>query len=208
MKNLAAAALVAFLALPVAAQNRDSLIDECANERNVFSSQIQRDACSALLNSGQLSAAQRAAAYGLRLLAWRAEGFHRFALEDADEWLRITPNDPEAHYRRGVVLSEMTHFQEAIASFDRALRIQPGAADALADRGTAYAGLGQHERAMRDFAEALRLDPRNVLAYTNRAELHNAMGNIEAELEDLEKAAALTLENARAAATRPRRPAR
>ena len=51
---------------------------------------------------------------------------YEMALKDADEAVRLVPNWPKGHTRRGAALMGMTLFEEARKAFEHALTLEPG----------------------------------------------------------------------------------
>lgn len=74
-------------------------------------------------------------------------------------------DDDQAWYIRGVLLSSLKKYEEAISSFDVALKINPNHQKAWHKKGIAYYLLDFYERATDSFERALEIDPDNYLCW-------------------------------------------
>jgi len=81
------------------------------------------------------------------------------ALADADEAVRIAPDDPDASLVRVKALLELRRFAEVVAACDDALGRGRRSADLLEVRGLARANREDYPGAIRDYTLALTLDP-------------------------------------------------
>ncbi len=70
---------------------------------------------------------------------------------------------------KGVVLTKIGKYKEAISCFDRAIKIKPNVSDVWSNKGIVLFKLHKYERAMRAFDKALQLNPYNKKA-THRRE--------------------------------------
>ena len=91
------------------------------------------------------------------------------ALAAYDRILAAQPDNFEALYNRGVILSQQQQFEEALVALDRALALQPGAAATWYNRGVVLVGLERHREALDSYDRALALDPGYLPAESNRA---------------------------------------
>jgi protein O-GlcNAc transferase len=90
------------------------------------------------------------------------------ALAAYDQVLAAQPGSFEAHYNRGVILSQLQRFEESLAALDRAVALQPGAAATWYNRGVVLVGLERHREALDSYDRALALDPSYAPAESNR----------------------------------------
>jgi len=65
-------------------------------------------------------------------------------------WVRVDPNNPEAHCELGSAYKDEGRLDEAIRELQTALRINPYYADAHLELGAAYAQQGRRDKAMRE----------------------------------------------------------
>ena len=77
-------------------------------------------------------------------------GAYDRALADYDTALRLRPDDPVAHYRRGLTHYFMGENTGAIHDFTEVIRLDPGHAEAYRYRGDAFARLGEYAPAGAD----------------------------------------------------------
>jgi tetratricopeptide (TPR) repeat protein len=82
--------------------------------------------------------------------------------------LAQNPAHVDALNTRGVVLSKLRRFEEALASYDAALEAAPDRLDIEVNRGTALLELKRHDEALASYDKVLALDPQNVTALLNR----------------------------------------
>jgi protein O-mannosyl-transferase len=121
------------------------------------------------------------------------------------------PQNPRAHFNRGVVLLDAGHADAAIASFKRTLQLAPNHAEAHNSLGNALLQLGKIPDAISHYVEAVRLKPGYARAWYNLgaatlrkgdastaiahleaclrlspefADAHNALGNAHFERND------------------------
>jgi serine/threonine protein kinase len=76
----------------------------------------------------------------------------------------------------GLVLYELKHYQEALASYGSALQHLPNYALAYAGQGRAYFSLGEYQKAIESFDLALDLDGTLMWAKTQREEAFRLLG--------------------------------
>ncbi len=69
---------------------------------------------------------------------------------------------------KGVILTKLGKYNEALDCFDSALKLNPGVSDTWLNRGIALVKLNEYEEAMDCFDRALQLDPNNEFAKRRR----------------------------------------
>ena len=69
-------------------------------------------------------------------------GDFKGAVEAYEEAIKLSPNSPDALYRRGAVYIDAGDYQAAITDLDRAIRLRPQFAQAYFQRGNARYLLG------------------------------------------------------------------
>ncbi|HEY0265124.1 MAG TPA: hypothetical protein VGC16_00135, partial [Rhizomicrobium sp.] len=91
-----------------------------------------------------------------------------------DRALALQPGNVQALFRRGVLLNELGHADDALASYDRVLALAPGHAEALNNRGFLW-WINRQDlaRALSDLTRAFALAP--DLPYLRGAILHIRM---------------------------------
>jgi len=87
-------------------------------------------------------------------------------VEDADT--NFDETSDSAWNNKGVVLTKLGKYNEALDSFDNALKINPGVSNIWLNRGIALVKLSEFEEAMDCFDRALQLDPNNDSAKRRR----------------------------------------
>ena len=150
---------------------------------------IDRDtqigSCTALIQSSQETAHNRAVAYTNRGNAWYAKDDNNGAIADYNDAIRLDPKLAMAYYNRGNTYAAKGDKDRAIADFSEAIRLDPKYAAAFELRGNVYRGKGDNDRALADYNEAIRLDPELAWAFNNRGKLFFYNGDFEKAAADL-----------------------
>ena len=117
----------------------------------------------------------------------RAEGLHRFALqqaanpEQALEYLtkavKIDPKAVGIWLDRGNVLHLLKRHDEAMRCYEKVLEIDQGYGMAWTNKGNLLLELGRHEEARRCYDRALEIDPGDEKARTGKRDAWYNQGN-------------------------------
>lgn len=129
------------------------------------------------------------AAY-LENLAWAQAGTGQFAeaTKTLDQAIAIRPNDPELHWKQGIIAGRLGNHKAAESSFSKALSIDPKLAKVYRDRGWERVMLRDWNGAIADTTEAIKLTPGDSLAYENRAAALAGSGDWNGAVEDYTRA--------------------
>lgn len=154
---------------------------------------IQRDerirACTAIIESGRVSAAQElAVAYLNRGYMRHTKGELDEAIRDYDEAIRLKPDYADAFNNRGSIYADKDDLDRAIQDYDEAIRLKPEKrtlAWAFYNRGLAYRQKGQTERAIQDYDRAIQVMP-FPLAFLNRGLAYSVLGQYDRALQDFD----------------------
>lgn len=76
-----------------------------------------------------------------------------------DKSLEINPQDTSTLNNKGVALSDLKEYQQALKSFDKVIEIDPQDAAAWHNKGVMLDKLGKHREALEYFDKALKVDP-------------------------------------------------
>jgi tetratricopeptide (TPR) repeat protein len=177
------AALLAFSALALTGEQGD-----CTQKKDRG---LRIGACTAIINSGEMSDAERAVAHFNRGSAHDGLGETAQAIEDYDAALLLAPEMEDAYYNRANDYFMLDDHARAIEDYDQAVRIDPTAAHAYNNRGEAHSRLGDEKQAIEDFSQALRIDPGYADAYRNRGVVYEIIGQYENAVNDWEREIAL-----------------
>jgi tetratricopeptide (TPR) repeat protein len=91
------------------------------------------------------------------------------ALKDADQALRIEPDDALAHYTRGKALALLGRDQESMAAYRQAVKLEPDDVDYLIAVGFMSRKAGALDEGLAALDKALKRDPKNDQALFDRA---------------------------------------
>jgi tetratricopeptide (TPR) repeat protein len=142
-------------------------------------------ACTELLET-HLEAQQKSQALKIRGRAAHRLELLDVAIADYDAALKLTPNDPELHIRRG-----WTHYDKYELGFvleraAHALTLDPKEGDAYDLIGAAMTRLGDLDRARAAYDAALRLRPNSPIIRFHRYQLFNSLGRLAEAIAELD----------------------
>ena len=158
--------------------------DRCADTSQTVPPDEQIDACTAAIESGRWSGAGLAWAYNNRSLAYILRGDSDRAIADADEAIRLDPNDAAAFNNRGNGYREKGEYDRAMADYTETIRIDPTYALAFKNRGSTYQHQGDLDRAIADYSEAVQLKPTFAMAFADRASAYQEKGDFDRAIAD------------------------
>lgn len=84
----------------------------------------------------------------------REKMIYRYALEDLNKTIELSPEMAIAHFNKGVLMLETGDFTSAISAFSRSLEIRPEFGEAYYNRGYAYFRLGNAKAGSKDLSRA------------------------------------------------------
>ena len=100
-----------------------------------------------------------------------------------------------AHNTRGLALTEVGRFEEAIADFNYVISQSPKVAGFYDNRQTAYRLSGQFDEALTDANRAINLAPTYAFVFRGRANVYNGMGRLDLAIRDYDAAVRLAPED-------------
>jgi tetratricopeptide (TPR) repeat protein len=92
-------------------------------------------------------------------------------------------NTVEYHYKRGLVLFQISKYEEGIKEFDTVISMDPKMGKAYINRGTAWMELKNYPEATKDFQKAISLNNSDSLAYINLGLAYLYQGNFTGAIE-------------------------
>jgi tetratricopeptide (TPR) repeat protein len=118
--------------------------------------------------------------------------FHTGKFEEAitiyEKALNSNPTDPALVWRsRGLALSRLQKYNEAIASYERALAIKSNDDLALGSKGFALWKLGRREEAVTFYSQSLNIRPDNANTLNNRAAALIGLKRYDEALKDVDR---------------------
>jgi len=82
------------------------------------------------------------------------------AISMYEQYLKINPNDPDAHNSLGVLYDKEKNYKKAIEAYKKALEIKPDYAVGYYNLGFAYKSLGESKRAIEAYERYKKLNPK------------------------------------------------
>lgn len=195
---LAAAVVGVMLAGSATAQTRDEQWQRCKGDNP----DLRIGACTALIQSGQETTANLAAAFHNRGIGYYDTDQFDKAIADDDQAIKLNPSS-NAFYERGLAYWAKREYTRALQDFDEAIRLQPTALSYVT-RGNVHDDNGQLDLAIQDYASAIKLEPSNARAYGERCVAYATKGAYDAAITDCDKAIQLNPGYANAFANRGR----
>jgi tetratricopeptide (TPR) repeat protein len=143
---------------------------QCENEGHAFTWEVQLDACTALIKSGNATGRDLARIYHNRARAHLEAHGYDDAIHDLDEVIRLAPDWAEAYFARGLSRSELlevhghdkAYHRLAVADFDEAIRLDPHKAKYFSGRGVEYSRMADYAHSIPDFDRALKIEPNSA----------------------------------------------
>jgi tetratricopeptide (TPR) repeat protein len=89
-----------------------------------------------------------------------------------------------SYNKRGEMLADDGHEEEALSDFETSIKLDPGRWQAYHNRGVSYGVMGDYQSAMDDFNRVLHLNPKHAKAYYNRGEVRYKLGDIAGAVAD------------------------
>lgn len=148
-------------------------------------------ACGALINSGNLSAGDKASALAMRGWAYHSTKQYQQALGDYDQAIALAPQSHGLYNDRGVVWLAVPNYDRAMQDFDRAILIKPDYGLGYQNRGETLRILKRPNEALVALNTAINLDPTLWRAFELRAFLFEDQSNWKAMYDDATKLIAL-----------------
>ncbi len=109
------------------------------------------------------------------------------AIADYTQALQISPNNPDAYYRRGYIYNNIKNYQAALEDFNQVVRLSPKNTSAYAYRGFVRLQMKDYQGAMSDSEQAIRLDPNFGYGYAVRAFARFAQGDKSGAIADFDQ---------------------
>ncbi|CAD5956244.1 putative UDP-N-acetylglucosamine--peptide N-acetylglucosaminyltransferase SPINDLY [Planktothrix tepida] len=163
---------VQFSSSPESENNQTFTIDKVAPQSSVISQPetlaLEGKACPAesLVSTSeeQLKQAVFMAKQGDKLFL---EGHLETAIQHYDEALKLKPDLAEVWNNRGVALTRLQRYHEAIVSYERAIQLRGHYADAWNNRGVALGKLNHYDAAILSYQRAIELKQNYMDAWNN-----------------------------------------
>lgn len=111
------------------------------------------------------------------------------SLSPAEEAIRLTPDDPDAHRARAIVFTRARNFAAAETSLETATTLRPGDAGLWLALGNTLEDLGDRDSALSAFDKAVRAAPYYGQTHWQRGNLLLRMNRYDEAIADLRQAA-------------------
>ena len=144
-------------------------IATCAS--TTIATEARIDACTAVIDDASQPVDVRVDALSHRGMAYEEDEEYESAIEDYDEAMKLSPNDPALLILRGNAYDGMGEPQKAIEDYTEAIRLNPGDSSPFFNRVAVNHENGDKDKARRDYKRALEIDPTYEAAKEALAEL-------------------------------------
>jgi tetratricopeptide (TPR) repeat protein len=152
-------ALTSFGAVVLPSGARAEISGDCISED--LSRRV--DACSALIDSSQLSEADLALAYSARALAYSVQGRYEQAISDYNASLKLDPGSAVALNNRAWAYVRSGTPERGATDVEKALALDPDSPHTLDTRAHIYQSRGDVTAAMQDYENAMRFGGQHIV---------------------------------------------
>ena len=113
------------------------------------------------------------------------------AIDCLQQSISLNPNNPQAHYRLGVIYAYLNNFDLAAEYFEEAIKQDPSFVKSYINLGAAYGKLKNYPEAIRVLNKALKVDKNNAKIYYNLGMIASGAGKVKEAKKHFKKARAL-----------------
>lgn len=106
------------------------------------------------------------------------QGRHAQALAKIDAYLASNPKDAQGRFLKGLILTELNRYQEAIKVFAELTADYPQLPEPYNNLAVLYAAQGQYERAKENLEQAIRTHPSYATAHENLGDVYAKMASL------------------------------
>lgn len=106
------------------------------------------------------------------------QGRHAGALAKIDAYLAGNPKDAQGRFLKGLILTELNRYQEAIKVFSDLTTDYPQLPEPYNNLAVLYAAQGQYERAKQSLELAIRTHPSYATAHENLGDIYAKMASL------------------------------
>lgn len=106
------------------------------------------------------------------------QGRHAHALTRIDAYLASNPKDAQGRFLKGLILTELNRYQEAIKVFSDLTTDYPQLPEPYNNLAVLYAAQGQYERAKQSLEQAIRTHPSYATAHENLGDIYAKMASL------------------------------
>ena len=110
------------------------------------------------------------------------------ALLNIDKGLQLDPQNPIAHFYKGLILFNFGEYNEAINNYNEAINLNPQFVDAYKNVGFCYVRLKDYDKAIYYWKKALEIDPNNAGIYKMLGLVYRLKGDLNSAQECSAKA--------------------
>jgi tetratricopeptide (TPR) repeat protein len=174
---LAGISFVISLVAPSAVAQTEDQVTSCINDQQHLPLDTQIAACTAIIDSKEVTKQVKAAAFLSRGHAYYEQKDYDRAIADFDQAVQLDPKESMYVYMRGVAYDAKHDYERAIADMSRAIELKLNDADYYWGRARAYAEKQDYAAAIKDCDQIIRLDPNDAKALYLRGVLKIARGD-------------------------------
>jgi hypothetical protein len=105
------------------------------------------------------------------------QGNNQVALEKVNRFLAANPKDAQGRFLKGLILTEMNRYQEAITAFSSLTEDYPELPEPYNNLAVLYAAQGDYEHAKNSLEMAIRTHPSYATAHENLGDIYAKMAS-------------------------------
>jgi tetratricopeptide (TPR) repeat protein len=119
------------------------------------------------------------------------KGLYDKALEHLEEWVRLEPSNPDAHYQMGIALATSGNSERSINAFNTVLNLNPKHKGAIYRKSSLHLKTKNFKEAVQGFETLVKMTPDNPKVYYLLGIAHEHLDKIDKAIEVIGKAAEL-----------------
>jgi len=142
----------------------------------------QLDAANATLRRGLAANPDASSLFNVKAIVELAQHHYSEAIVSAQEYLRLSPNESNAHDTLGMTYQQAGKLYQAIAEFSAALSLDPEFEPAIVHMGDVYFQSGRYDEAIQQYRRyigAAHTDAARAIGYGNLAAVYRQQQNLK-----------------------------
>jgi YVTN family beta-propeller protein len=113
----------------------------------------------------------------------KLESLYDLSITASNKSTEVNPRNIDSWYNKGIALSNLGKFEEAIKCYDRVIEIDPDYFPVWNSKGNTLNYLGKIHEAIKSYNHVLEKDSQNIIAYYNKGLALSKLGEYEKAIE-------------------------